>query len=123
MLPPDARQYPIRARSSRRSVDLRDAICPRYGSSAGGEVRGNVRQPLHRGLRGAGAESRAKTARHGARGWIDPAPRYPRVCTVKLKTLLIFCFANFAFGQPAADTKQRVRTVHDLSRQGSEAIP
>jgi hypothetical protein len=35
MLPPDARQHPVRPRSSGRSTQLRHAVCSRYGAAAG----------------------------------------------------------------------------------------
>ena len=47
------------------ALDLRDAVCPRHGTRAGGEIRGHVRQPLHRGLRRTCADGGAETARHG----------------------------------------------------------
>src|ERR1700722_19934690 len=107
MLPPDARKHSIRSGSSRGIVELRDAICPRYGSRAGGEIRGNVRQPLHRGLRGTGTGGGAETAGHGFRGRPDPAPRYGRVRSVK-PTLAFLLLASLAFSQ---DVKQRARSA------------
>lgn len=40
-----------------------------------------------------------------------------------MKPLLLFSICLFAFSQNQLDTKQRVRTVHDLAHQGFDAIP
>jgi HEAT repeat protein len=41
-----------------------------------------------------------------------------------VKTLLLFLIAGVAFGQePAADAKQRAKTVRELGKQGQDAIP
>ncbi len=45
---------------------------------------------------------------------------------MKQKTLLllagVFAFSHVLFSQIQGDTKQRVRTAHDLARQGEQAI-
>src|SRR5579863_9808057 len=123
MLPLDAGKHPVRPGPSRGVAGLCAAVCPRYGTLARREIRGHVCQSLHRGLRGSGAQSGAKAARHGLRGRVDPAPRYGRVCAVK--TILIFLsMAGLVFSQdPNGDTKQRVKTVHELAKQGADQIP
>src|SRR5262249_30100788 len=95
-------------------------VRPRHGCFAGGKVCGDVRQSLHRGLRGAGAESCAKAARLGARRRYYSAPRYARVCAVR--TAIFLLISCFAVGQQV-DTKQRAKAVRDLARQGQDAIP
>src|SRR5713101_5742127 len=122
MLPPDAGKHPVRARPSRRISQLCNAIRPRYGNAPGGEIRGHVRQPLHRGLRGAGAKGRAEAAGSGARGRADPQPRSGRVCTVKKLTLLCFVAALAYSQSPDSDPKQRARAVRDLAKQGEDGV-
>src|SRR5262249_3471072 len=99
------------------------AVCPRYGTGAGRKIRGNVRQSLHRGLRGAGPESRAKAARHGARGRAHSAPRFTRVCIVKTLVILLFLPGLLLSQISTADTKQRQKMVRDLAKDGDQAIP
>ncbi len=71
MLPHDAREHTIRARSRRGVAELRLAVRARSGAAAGREVRRDVRQSLHARLRRTGAAGRTKAAGYGLRGWSD----------------------------------------------------
>src|SRR5260370_32236449 len=122
VLPADAGKHSICARSLRGSVELCAAICPRYGSATGGEIRGYVCQPLHRGLWGARAKGRTEAARFGARSRADPAPRSARVCPVKSFFLLSLATLFTVAQAQDADPKQRARSVRDLAKQGRDAI-
>src|SRR5216684_7311449 len=71
VLPDDAGKHSVCPGSQRRGFKLRAAVCARPGAKAGGKVRGNVREPLHGGLWGAGPGGRSEIAGSGIRGRAD----------------------------------------------------